>query len=91
MAHGIARKTLDSAGGAQLAGGQSFVTVDGEPVVLVGDPVTPHPPAPPHSASPVMAQGSSFVSINGVPVCREGHAASCGHVSTGASWFTLED
>lgn len=90
MAHGIARKTLDSAGGTQLAGGQSFVTVDAQLVVLLGDPVEPHGP-PPHSPSPVMAEGSSFVTINGVPVCREGHLASCGHASTGAAWFTLED
>lgn len=91
MAFGIARKAIDSAGGAHLAGGQGFVTVDGQLVVLLGDPVTPHAPAPPHSTSPVMAQGSSFVSINGTPVCRQGHLASCGHPSTGAPWFTLED
>lgn len=91
MAHGIARKTLDSAGGVQLAGGQGFVTVDGQLVVLLGDPVTPHAPGPPHSANPVMAQGSSFVSINAIPVCREGHLADCGHATTGAGWCTLED
>lgn len=90
MAHGIARKTLDSAGGTQLAGGQGFVTVDGQLVVVLGDPVEPHG-IPPHSPSPTMAQGSSFVSINGIPVCREGHLATCGHASTGAGWFTLED
>lgn len=86
---GIARMSLDSAGGTQLNGGQDFARVDGELIVLLGDPVAGHG-LPPHAA-PVMAQGSSFARINGVPVCRAGHAASCGHTSTGASWARLSD
>lgn len=88
--HGIAVRSLDAAGGAQLAGGQGWWRVAGELVVLLGDPVTPHPPVPPHTTAPVMAEGSAWMSIDGVPVCREGHAASCGHLSTGRAWFTID-
>ena len=86
---GIAVQGLDQAGGAQLAGGQDFVRVNGALVVLLGDPVTPHgPPIPPHTA-PVMAEGCAWLTINGVPVCREGHAANCGHVTTGRDWVQV--
>jgi uncharacterized Zn-binding protein involved in type VI secretion len=86
---GIARKTVDSAGGAQIAGGQDWVTCEGEYVVLLGDPVQGHGP-PPHAA-PTMVQGSSWITIDGIPVCREGHAASCGHPSTGSSFAFSSD
>jgi len=86
---GIARVSLDSAGGAQLGGGQNFVTVEGAIWVLLGDPVQSHG-LPPHDA-PVMAQGSSFVRIGGVPVCRAGHLASCGHASTGSANMRISD
>lgn len=65
---GIAVKSLDSAGGAQLAGGQDFATVEGELVVLLGDPVTPHGPPPHGPVPPTMAQGCDWLTINGVPV-----------------------
>lgn len=87
---GIAVKALDFAGGAQIAGGQDWFTVEDQPVVLLGDPVTPHGP-PPHSPLPVMAQGADWMSIDGVPVCREGHAASCGHATTGRPWFLIDE
>ena len=89
--HGITRKGVDSAGGAQLAGGQDFVKEDGNLIVLLGDPVTPHAPGGIHAKPPLMAEGSSFVRINGIPVCREGHSAECGHVTTGSSWVKLSD
>lgn len=89
MSFGIAVKALDEAGGAQLAGGQGWFQVEGQLVVLLGDPVTPHPPFPPHTTGPVMAEASDWMTIDGVPVCREGNAASCGHTTTGRSWWTL--
>jgi uncharacterized Zn-binding protein involved in type VI secretion len=89
MSYGIAVKGLDSAGGTQLAGGQSFFSVENALVVLLGDPVAGHG-LPPHAA-PVMAQGSGWMTLGGVPVCREGHAASCGHPSTGRGWFGIPD
>ena len=89
MGFGIAVKALDSAGGAQLNGGQSFFSVESQPVVLLGDPITAHG-LPPHAA-PTMVEGSSWMTLNGVPVCRQGHLASCGHASTGRPWFTIPD
>lgn len=87
---GIAVQGADSAGGAQLAGGQDFVTVGGRLVVVLGDPVEPHGD-PPHSPRPVMVQGSAFLTISGIPVCREGHIASCGHPTTGRAWVQVID
>lgn len=89
MMFGIARKDKDTAGGKQLAGQQDFVTVDGDLVVLKGDPVEGHGLLL-HGA-PVMAEGSSFVTIEGIPVCREGHLATCGDPSTGSDYVKLED
>ncbi len=79
---GIARKTIDSAGGVQLAGGQVTVYANGALVVVLGDPVAGHGD-PPHAA-PVMVQASTTVFAGGIRVCRAGDAASCGHASTGS-------
>lgn len=84
---GIAVKSLDTAGGAQLAGGQSFFFVDDQLAVVVGDPVTSHGKLP--HAAPVMVQGSPWMTLDGKPVCRSGDLASCGHASTGRSWFSI--
>ncbi|MBC3911546.1 PAAR domain-containing protein [Undibacterium umbellatum] len=89
MSHGIAVKTLDRAGGPHRAGGQDFFAVDGALVVVLGDSITPHGPVP--HASPVMAQGSAWMTLNGIPACRAGHLASCGHASTGRSWFVIPE
>ena len=89
MSHGIAVQGLDAAGGAQLAGGQSWFRVGGRLVVLRGDPVAGHGD-PPH-ASPVMAGGSGWMTLDGTPVCRAGHAATCGHTSSGRGWWTIPD
>lgn len=89
MGFGITVKGLDTAGGVQLAGGQSEWTVEGQPIVLKGDPVSAHG-LPPHAA-PVMAAGSSWMTLNGVPVVRALNAATCGHAATGRAWFTLPD
>ena len=91
MSHGIAVKGKDTAGGTQLGGGQSFFTVEGAPVVLQGDPVAGHDPMVGPHVAPSMAQGSSWMTLNGVPVVRAGHAASCGHTSTGRGWWTIPD
>lgn len=88
---GVAVVGKDSAGGTQLGGGQDFVTIDGDLVVVVGDPVQPHAPSnSPHSSGPVMVQGSSFVTIEGIPVCIAGNSASCGHASTGRPHVTID-
>ena len=85
---GVARVGADSAGGAQLGGGQDWVRIDGDLVVLVGDAVASHAPCPvpaSHCAA-TMAQGSDWVRIDGIPICRAGDVASCGHASTGSAW-----
>lgn len=89
MSFGITVKNTDSAGGTQIGGSGAPWTVEGQPIVRLGDPVAGHGIGP--HAGPVMAQGSSWMTIDGVPVCREGHLASCGHPATGRGWFTLPD
>ena len=90
MSRGVAVVSLDAAGGAQLGDQFAPWTVEGQVIVGVGDAVTPHPPAPPHTTSPVMAEGAPWFMINGIEVCREGDAASCGHTTTGRPWFTID-
>ena len=80
---------VDFAGGVQLGAQAAKFKVRGNPVVVIGDAVAPHPPAPPHSASPVMAEGSAKFRVGGIPVCREGHLASCGHPTSGRSFFRI--
>lgn len=87
MSHGIAVYLLDIAGGQQLNGGQTFFKVDGQNVILLGDPIKPHG-AGLHGA-PVMAEGSAWMSLNGTPVCRESHLANCLHPTTGRPWFRI--
>lgn len=87
--HGISRVGMDSAGGTITGALQDFVTVEGALWAVLGDAVAGHG-LPPH-AGPVMAEGSSFITINGIPVCREGHAASCGHAATGSGSMKISD
>ena len=92
MAYGITVKALDSAGGVQLAGGQSTFTIQGQPVVLLGDPVQPHDlknDNKKHRNNPTMVEGSKWFTWNGKNVVVETCAASCGHKTTGRPWLTL--
>ncbi len=86
---GISRVNQDTAGGTILGALQDFVTVEGTLWSVLGDSVAPHGTG--IHAAPVMAEGSSFVRINGIPVCREGHAASCGHPATGSGFMRISD
>ncbi len=88
---GVACQTVDEAGGAQLAGNAAGFTINGNMPVCIGDPITPHPPFPPHSTTPVMIEGCSNFIINGQPVCREGHKANCGHATTGRNHFIINE
>lgn len=85
---GITVKALDTAGGVQMAGQQATWTVNGQPIVLLGDPVAGHG-LPPHAA-PTMAEGSAWMSLNGIAVVRAGHKANCGHPATGQSNFLID-
>ena len=86
---GVAVVALDAAGGAQLGGGQGWFSVGGRLAVLLGDPVEPHPPFPPHTDGPPMATGSSWMAIDGAAVCRAGDVAACGHATSGRAWFQI--
>ncbi len=86
---GVACVSVDFAGGVQLGAKASKFKVRGNPVVVIGDAVAPHPPAPPHTTNPVMAEGTAKFRVNGIPVCRAGHRASCGHPTTGRPFFRI--
>lgn len=86
---GIACQSVDEAGGAQLAGGQSKLKVRGQLAVVLGDPVTPHAPLIPKHTGPHMAEATAKFRIQGIPTCREGHLADCGHATTGRSFFRI--
>ncbi len=84
---GIACQSVDIAGGAQLAGGQSKLRIRGQLAVVLGDPVQPHGLG--LHMMPVMATASSKFFVQGKPVCREGDLASCGHATTGRPFFKI--
>jgi len=86
---GIALVGVDYAGGVQLGMQVPWFKVNGIPVVVQGDHVAPHPPLPPHTTDPVMAEGTPTFRIGGIPACREGHVASCGHPTTGRPFFRI--
>ena len=85
----IAMVGVDTAGGTISASAQADppVTIDGNPVSVIGDGIVPHPPCPtvPIHCAATMAAGSPGVTIDGVPICRTGDAASCGHPAVGSS------
>ena len=87
---GVARVGSDTAGGTHLGGGQSWVKIGGDRVVVLGDAVQAHPPCPqvPIHCAATMAEGSGWVKIDGIPICRAGDAATCGHPSTGSDWVS---
>lgn len=89
--HGVTRRAMDFAAGAQIGAQQTFVTVQSQLWIVRGDINTPHGLMPHTPGGDNMAEGSSFVTINGIPVCREGHRAGCGHATSGADWFKISD
>ncbi|WP_313026783.1 PAAR domain-containing protein [Brucella sp.] len=84
---GVACVGVDFAGGVQLGMQAAKFKIRGQALVVVGDRVAGHG-EPPHT-SPVMAQGTSKFRVSGIPVCREGHAATCGHTTSGRSFFRI--
>jgi uncharacterized Zn-binding protein involved in type VI secretion len=71
---------------------QSFVTVDGLLVAVVGSKGTAHPPCPDvqaHCANVwTTTRGAARVRINGIPVIRATDPDSCGHRRVGGSTTT---
>ncbi len=84
---GVSRVGIDAAGGTIVGGQQDFVKLEGVLMTVVGDGVVAHPPHLPT----VMAEGTDWLRINGHPVCRQGHAAACGHATTGTGWIRIVD
>lgn len=89
--HGVARRSVDTAAGAQIGLGQNWVSVEKQIWIVLGDVNTPHRPRPHTPGGDNMAQGSSFITIDGIPVCREGHSAGCGHPTTGSKFKFISD
>ncbi len=85
----VARVGVDAAGGVILGMGGAGYTIAGQTIAVIGDAVTPHPPVPPHTGSPVMTTGQSNYRVNGIPVCRAGDLASCGHSTSGSTSFRV--
>jgi len=86
---GVACVGIDVAGGVQLGAQAAKFKVRGNAVVVVGDAVASHPPFPPHTGAPTMAEGTTKFRVGGIPVCREGHTATCGHPTTGRPFFRI--
>lgn len=79
---GVSRIALDAAGGPISEALAPSVRVNGAPVAVLGCAVTPHGIAA--HAAPVMAAASGTVFAEGIAICREGDAASCGHLASGS-------
>jgi uncharacterized Zn-binding protein involved in type VI secretion len=78
----------NSAGGV-ATGGVASVRINGRPVIVPGNAVTPHPPCgrkggAPH-CSAVTAGGVGSVKVNGQPIVVTGDVDTCGHPRAGGS------
>jgi len=76
--------------GGVASGGISSVRVNGRPIMVTGQSVSPHPccgrkGCPPIHCSATTAGGSSSVFAEGKPVIFTGDADTCGHVRIGGS------
>lgn len=66
--------------GVEIGPGAPTVLVEGSPVGVIGDKITPHG-KPPHTA-PTVVTGSATVRAEGKPVVVQGLSkASCGHAA----------
>lgn len=74
----------DRAGGAVAA--TADASIDGVPIIVVGDAVASHPPCPqqPAHCSASMQPGAD-ASIDGIRICVTGSPASCGHALAGTA------
>lgn len=76
----VGKVGVSLAGGIITGPGGTGVFVEGVPICVVGDAVTPHGTGP-HSAA-TMASGSVMVFVAGIPICKEGDLATCGDALT---------
>ena len=78
--------------GGVAQGGIATVRVNGQPIIVNGNPVTAHAPwpqrrnnpHPPHAAATTTG-GNGTVKAGGVPVVTTGCADTCGHARAGGS------
>lgn len=76
--------------GGVASGGVSSVRVNGRPIMVTGQPVSPHPccgrkGCPPIHCSATTAGGSSSVKAGGISIVVTGDADTCGHARAGGS------
>jgi uncharacterized Zn-binding protein involved in type VI secretion len=87
----VQRQGDSDAGGGVANGGVPSVRVNGQSIMIPGQPVTPHPPYPRrgrnehNNGGTVTAGGVSTVRAGGQPVVVTGDADSCGHPRVGGS------
>lgn len=86
---GAAIRASDQAGGQNQAGLQNFFSIESLLLMVLGDRVNGHAGGGIHSATPTMSQGLAWFKVNGIPACRQGHLATCGHATSGRSWFRM--
>lgn len=87
----VQRQGDSNSGGGKANGGLGSVRVNGKPIMIPAQPVTPHPPYPRrgrnahNNGSTVTSGGSGTVRAGGKPVIRTGDIDSCGHPRSGGS------
>lgn len=70
-------------------GGSDYITIDGQPVIVVGTEFVQHC----NGSSchvPVAIEGSDYISIDGIAVCQQGDLLSCGdRIATGSDFVNI--
>jgi len=89
---GVQRDGDQNTGGGAAQGGVSSVRINGKPVMIPGQAVTPHPPygnkgrkTNHNDGSQKTAGGVGSVRAGGQPIVVDGDADTCGHARTGGS------
>ena len=81
---GASRVNQDTAGGTIVGNLAPTVFVNGKPIAVKGALVAGHGRSP-HTGPVTVVGSSKNVFANSTPACREGDAASCGHILTGSN------
>jgi|688.fasta_scaffold2449444_2 uncharacterized Zn-binding protein involved in type VI secretion len=87
----VQRNGDSNAGGGVAQGGVTSVRINGLPVMIPGQSVTPHPPYPKdgrnehNNGSQATAGGNGSVRAGGQPIVVTGNTDTCGHPRAGGS------
>lgn len=87
----VQRNGDSNAGGGVAQGGVTSVRINGLPVMIPGQSVTPHPPYPRkgrnehNNGSQATAGGNGSVRAGGQPIVVTGNTDTCGHPRAGGS------